>query len=259
MSCYSTDSYAGASLYDRIASFYDKSSFFNSSIKQAAPEIGRMIKQSLPEKVTGNPKILDLCCGTGELAQALQNQGYQITGLDGSEEMLRFARQNAPDSEFVLADIRSFHLPSTFHGVISTNLGLNYVLNIEELISVFENVYDTLLENGFFMFDLRMDEHCHIHLQDRDTIYSEVKDDYVWTMFRRYNYGKQILESNMTIFELVKERWKRSELNLLMKCYFKDKIRHSLENIGFTRISISEAADLKIPANSDRSYVLCHK
>ncbi|MEH2088172.1 class I SAM-dependent methyltransferase [Nostoc sp.] len=41
--------------------------------------------------------ILDLCCGTGQLAQQLNLKGYKVTGIDISEGMLDYAQKNAPD------------------------------------------------------------------------------------------------------------------------------------------------------------------
>ena len=89
----------------------------------------------IPEKAN----ILDLCCGTGQLAQKLLIKGYQIVGIDRSEEMLRYARENASGGKFIQSDARFFELPPTFDAVISM-YALNYVMNLEELIGVFHNV-----------------------------------------------------------------------------------------------------------------------
>ena len=45
--------------------------------------------------------ILDLCCSTGQIAQRLIEQGYQVTGLDLSEAVLQYARENAPNAQFI--------------------------------------------------------------------------------------------------------------------------------------------------------------
>ena len=50
------------------------------------------------DKLPDGAKILDLCCGTGQLAKVLTEKGYQVTGIDGSAEMLRYAKENAPDA-----------------------------------------------------------------------------------------------------------------------------------------------------------------
>jgi trans-aconitate methyltransferase len=55
--------------------------------------------------------LLDLCCGAGHLTRALAGRGYRVTGLDGSAEMLRYARENAPSAEFIWTDARTFSSP----------------------------------------------------------------------------------------------------------------------------------------------------
>ena len=61
-----------------------------------------------------------LCCGTGRVAAELTARGLSVTGLDISEEMLAYARRNAPAAEFVAADARAFALPPPFDAAIST-------------------------------------------------------------------------------------------------------------------------------------------
>ena len=98
--------------------------------------------------------ILDLCCGTGHVAAMLAERGYRVTGVDASEEMLRFARQNAPTAEFVLDDARRFRRPEAFDAVVSTFDSLNHVMRSEELSAVFRNVHASLRAGGVFLFDL---------------------------------------------------------------------------------------------------------
>lgn len=107
-------------------------------------------------------KILDLCCGTGQLIQPLVEAGYQVTGLDGSENMLSYARKNAPQATYCLADARTFDLGDSpeerlrqrFDGVFSTSASLNHIMTVEDLTQVFERVYASLQDGGIFVFDL---------------------------------------------------------------------------------------------------------
>ena len=42
-----------------------------------------------------NSQILDLACGTGTFAQAIKNLGYEISGLDLSEEIINVAKEKS--------------------------------------------------------------------------------------------------------------------------------------------------------------------
>jgi SAM-dependent methyltransferase len=223
--------------YDNFARIHSKD--WGPELRQWLPEVEKFLSQHLPEEIPENPKILDLCCGTGELAQCLQQKGYQVTGLDGSEEMLRYARQNAPDSEFILDNARFFELPPTFHGVISTSYGLNHVINLEELTCVFRKVYAALLTNGVFIFDLRLDE--HYKLSWHNSVLGDIKDEYVWTLLRHYNSQERIGQINIAILQLVEKSRQRLDNTWLVKGYFKDEVQSALKDVGFTQISIYDA------------------
>src|SRR5205085_6881067 len=103
-------------------------------------------------------RVLDLCCGTGQIAAGLSERGYQVTGLDGSEAMLRFARENAPGARFVHGDARSFRLPQKFQCILSAFDSLNHVMELEELKAVFHNVHDAMADDeSVFLFDLNLE------------------------------------------------------------------------------------------------------
>ncbi|HEX9783149.1 MAG TPA: class I SAM-dependent methyltransferase, partial [Opitutaceae bacterium] len=84
-------------------------------------------------------RILDLCCGTGQLAHWLSGCGFRVTGLDGSSEMIRHARRNAPLAAFVVEDAREFHLPGEFDAVVSVFDSLNHLPDQGALLQVFKN------------------------------------------------------------------------------------------------------------------------
>ncbi len=63
--------------------------------------------------------ILDLGCGTGTpIATAIAAQGHHVVGVDGSEAMLAFARQQLPEHRFLHARIEDVELDETFDAVV---------------------------------------------------------------------------------------------------------------------------------------------
>ena len=87
-----------------------------------------------------DPRFL-ICAAAPGSAKALAARDYKVTGVDGSEQMLRLARQNAPKASFHCADARSFDLSTNFALVLSTYDSLNHLLTLEDLASVFRNVF----------------------------------------------------------------------------------------------------------------------
>ena len=139
--------------YDRFAWFYNK--YWGGEYCRPALAIFNVI---LFPHLPDGCRILDLCCGAGQIAKGLTERGYQVTGVDGSEGMLEFARANAPTAEFIRADARDFHVPDKFQGVISAFDSLNHVMEFEELMTVFRNVYAAMEDDGVFLFDLNLED-----------------------------------------------------------------------------------------------------
>jgi SAM-dependent methyltransferase len=107
-----------------------------------------------------NRDLLDLCCGAGHLSLHFLEHGYHVTGIDLSEDMLFYARENARDyiekgmAEFIQADAAGFELDRTFGLCSSTFDALNHMQTLDQLESCFRSVNRVLLENGLFIFDL---------------------------------------------------------------------------------------------------------
>src|SRR5690242_8409807 len=125
--------------------------------EQAMPALEKLILRRLPRRAA----ILDVCCGDGRIARELTRRGYRVTGLDGSEQMLSYAKQRAPKAELLLLDARSFQMPARFDAAISTFDSLNHVLKVSDLAAVFRNVFASLKPGGCFAFDLNREEAYH--------------------------------------------------------------------------------------------------
>ena len=77
--------------------------------------------EALGEAISGLPacRVLDVACGTGFLTRYLRGE---VTGLDGSEEMLKIARERVPEATFVNGDAFSLPFPdSSFDRVFTSN------------------------------------------------------------------------------------------------------------------------------------------
>lgn len=101
--------------------------------------------------------ILDLGCGTGIHAEMLYDKGYDICGVDLSEEMLIEARESAKKSnkkiEYNCSNITDFNIDKKYDVVTSLFHVISYLNSNEDLLKTFKNIKNHLHKGGLFIFD----------------------------------------------------------------------------------------------------------
>jgi len=239
--------------YDAFAWAYDRhwGSVFTGAV---LPVLDRLMLEPLPPPA----RILDLCCGTGQLATLLVKRGYRVTGIDGSKEMVRIARRNAPRAEFVVADARTFRVPRTFDAVVSTYDSLNHVMSLEELTSVFRRVHAAMRPGARFLFDLNMEDGYRTRWRGESAI---VEDDHVVAYRSNYSPGPRTGRMEFTIFRKAgKGGWKRTDLALAQRCYSEVEVRSALEAAGLDVVQVFDGGrDLEPFRAVGRSFFLAQR
>ena len=112
-------------MFDRIAPVYDA---MNRAMTLGLDQ--RWRRATVAAVVTPGDRVLDACCGTGDLALAALRAGGQVTGLDFSERMLDRARQKSTAVEWVLGDVVA--LPFAGAGFDAATVGFG-VRNLQDL------------------------------------------------------------------------------------------------------------------------------
>ena len=162
---------------------------WGSFARQAAPLIIDFYK-STPSGQDNNNPVLDLCCGTGQLAVYFLENGYKVTGIDLSEHMLHFARENASQyiqsgqAKFIKDDASTFSLKERFGLVVSTYDALNHLNGEEMLRNCFQCVHAVC--EGYFIFDLN----TRMGLKRWNSIYVDESSDDALIITRGIYDGK---------------------------------------------------------------------
>ena len=103
-------------------------------------------------------KILDIGCGTGLLSVKLAKQNGLVTGVDISPDMLSVATDRAKSLNlpvtFVEQPMQQITGFSDFDVAVIAIDSLNYVIEEEEVIQTFRNIYDSLAVGGVLLFDV---------------------------------------------------------------------------------------------------------
>jgi demethylmenaquinone methyltransferase / 2-methoxy-6-polyprenyl-1,4-benzoquinol methylase len=112
-------------MFDRIAPVYDAMN------RTMTAGLDRRWRRLTAETVVRpGDRVLDACCGTGDLAVAAARAGGTVTGLDFSERMLERARRKAPELEWVRGDLLALPFGEAAFDAATVGFG---VRNVEDL------------------------------------------------------------------------------------------------------------------------------
>lgn len=147
--------------------------------------------------------ILDMGCGTGILTRILYDKGYDLIGVDLSQEMLdeaysKCTGENERDIMYICQDMCELDLYSTVGTVISTCDSVNYLLENEEVNKCFEGVHKYLYPGGLFVFDFNT-VHKYRDVIGECTIAENDEDcSFIWDNY--YDEEDDINEYDLTLF-----------------------------------------------------------
>ena len=97
---------------------------------------------------------LDLACGTGVLCEILYAKGIDASGMDFSEGMIEIAKSRNSEISYEVADMITYRPEKKFDLVTCTGDAINHIMELSDVAKIFQNVYDYLAEDGFFIFDI---------------------------------------------------------------------------------------------------------
>lgn len=237
--------------YDCFAYFYNKYWTINAPLY-----LEKALDILLLEKLEENAHILDVCCGTGNVAGLLSERGYNMTGLDGSKLMLDYAKENAQAVEFIQADARDFNLGRKFQAITCLFDSINHLLNKEDVLKVFKNIYEHLEENGIFVFDVNsLSSSTDVDLSD----FSVVEKNEVFISLGSYNSIEKLITYSLTAFIMENNKWVRYDNKIYERYYEEELLVSMLKQAGFRNTAYTYGADIGIEPFEDRVFFTAWK
>lgn len=178
--------------------------------------------------------IADLGCGTGTLTEKMASKGYDMIGIDNSEEMLMEAYRKRDESGhsilYLCQDMREFELYGTCAAIYSRCDSLNYITEPEDLVQVFRLVNNYLDPKGLFVFDLKT-EYMFRHILG-DNTFARSNDDasYIWENY--YDPENKINEYDLTMFIREGKLFAKSVESHSQRAYSIDEIKKAADRSG---------------------------
>lgn len=213
--------------------------------------------------------LVDLGCGTGSMTGILAAKGYEMTGVDNSEEMLGIAVEKWAESEykilFILQDMRELELGETVKAVFSVCDSVNYITESKELAEVFARVNKYLDPGGIFIFDFNTEYKYREVLGDRTIAESREDCSFIWDNY--YYEEEKINEYELSLFikddSIEGERenvYRKYEEIHYQRGYSLEEMRHLVEQGGMEFVAAYDAFTKKPPAHtSERLYVIARE
>lgn len=127
-------------MFDRIAPVYD----LMNRVMTAGLD-GRWRKRTVRAVVRRGDRVLDACCGTGDLAIAATKAGASVVGLDFSEQMLVRARRKSSQVEWLQGDLLA--LPFEDASFDSATVGFG-ARNVDDLDAALRELQRVLRPGG---------------------------------------------------------------------------------------------------------------
>lgn len=204
--------------------------------------------------------VLDLGCGTGSLTELLADRGYDMIGVDYSEEMLELAMEkkyeSGKDILYLCQDMREFELYGTVAAVVSICDCMNYITEPEDLVTVFELVNNYLDPGGVFIFDLNT-EYKYREVMGDCTIAEDREDSsFIWE--NQYEPEEKINIYDLSIFVREEEDlYRKFHETHYQRAYSLEEVKDALKEAGMEFVAAYDAFTSEPPkADSERIYVV---
>ncbi|MCI9121759.1 MAG: class I SAM-dependent methyltransferase [Oscillibacter sp.] len=242
--------------YEALAASYDGLMTGGAYRRRAAFLERRLRKSPIPVET-----VLDLACGTGNLACLLAQRGYTVIAADGSAEMLTQAAAKAEGLPrpplFVCQSMPKLRLAGPVDAVVSTLDSLNYLTRERDLRETFRRVRRWLKPGGRFLFDVNTP--YKFRRMDGQLYMDETEESLcVWRTF--FAERTEICTYQVDLFcRRPDGAWDRAFEEHRERAWTEEALRRLLAESGFPSVRLTGDLTDRPPAvNEDRWQFECH-
>lgn len=237
--------------YNEFAYFYDE---FNGEADYEA--LYAQVKARLDAHGITGGILADLGCGTGELTLMLAQAGYDMIGIDQSEEMLCVVRDKAEQLGLsgglllLQQDLCALDLYGTIRGAVSTFDTLNHIPDLDKAIA---NAAFFMEKGGVFLFDMNTPYKHQAVLGENVFTFEEEDARCVW----RNHYDPDARRVTITVDIDYQETGEHFHEEFFEYTYTLAEITAALEKNGFTLESVCDGESFGPLTEESERYFFC--
>ncbi|WP_051217044.1 class I SAM-dependent DNA methyltransferase [Butyrivibrio fibrisolvens] len=238
-----------------------KSNNTNDVFSAGSDEAGDDLEQAMLSQE--RDLVVELGCGTGSFAQEMAKRGYDIVGIDNSEQMLQIAidkrDKSGYDIMYLEQDMREFELYSTAGTFLSVCDSVNYLTEPEDVVKMLSLVNNYLYPGGIIIFDFNT-VYKYRDVIGNTTI-AEDRDDCAFIWDNWYDSDTCINEYDLTIFVHEEDdRYRRFSETHFQRGYTLEEMIRIVEESGMDLVKTIDADTHNDPTDeSERIYIIARK
>ncbi len=249
-----------------MAGYKDFAFFYDLLMKNADYE-GRFdyIIGLLTENGIGEGILLDMACGTGTLSKMFAQKGFDVVGVDASEEMLSKAQEKKLeenfDALFLCQKMEELDLFGTIDAAVCTLDSLNHVTEKGKIIEIFRRVALFMNDGGVFVFDVNT-LYKHRKVLGNNAFLFDTENVFCAWQNTLLDDG-ETTQIDLDIFESNEEEediYVRYSEEFFERGYELDFLKKTLEQFRFEVVGIyDDMTKEPIKENSERAVFVCKK
>ncbi|MBR0132940.1 MAG: class I SAM-dependent methyltransferase [Lachnospiraceae bacterium] len=206
--------------------------------------------------------VCELGCGTGEMTGRLSDAGYDMIGIDISEDMLALARDKMYESGregilYLLQDMRNLELFGTVKAFVSVCDSMNYIVSDEDMLDILRKVNNYLDPGGLFIFDLKSDYFYRTEYGDNEFTEEDEDGNIFLSWKNHYDKERKINQYHIEIDEPDEdgEMIKTVEEHV-QRAYWPDEIHALIDKAGMEFVGIKDSDTMKAPGDECKRYYI---
>ncbi len=233
-------------LFGAIADFYQYSMDSSCDYEGWANYVISVIK-----KYSRGNAGLDVGCGSGQMTRALKRAGFDVCGVDISEEMLTAAKNESAKRhlavQYILGDISKLKVNKKVDFITAVNDAFNY-LDGKTLKKGFSRMYGCLKKGGVLAFDISS-EYKLKNVIANNTFFEDERDySYIWTN----TLLDDRVQTEMSVFVRRGELFEKREAEKTEYIHSEQTIINALTESGFTVAEVTGERGSEKQPNSER-------